>query len=586
MDGRASAAILIAENEPRTFASVGAALAHARTLQPGRRVGIAAGAEPEAPRVAAGLQAAAEPGQVLVTDAARWAEADGDAFRDAGPLAGPAGPVHAWELLWAEPAPRTRIRLCGGLTLEIDGERRDAPGGQAGTAARLPRREPGARAPSAASSSRCCGRIAPRASRRRRCGRSSPACAARSARTRSRGASACACGSPSRSGPTWAPPRRPSPPRAPPRGPSSGAPRARTPGRRTASCAPASCRASTTSGPRARRLETEELELEALEWIARASLGLGPAERGDAERAGRELVARSPFRETGHRFLMEALAGAGNIAEALRVYDDLRVLLRDELGTAPAPELQALHQRLLAGEGAQREIAGEPPAVALPRRLAPRERSAFVARDRELGLLREAWGRPAAGRRRVVMLAGDPGIGKTRLAREFADLAQADGAVLYAACQEEVLVAYQPFVEALRGAGLDWERIAAMPGAGELARVIPELPAAPAAGRGGCRAAALPALRGDLGAAGRHRRPHARSRSCSTTCTGPTAARCTCCGTSPAHRATPRCWSSARSATRRSARRIRSPSCWPTCAATGSSSASRSRASARATSAR
>ena len=64
---------------------------------------------------------------------------------------------------------------------------------------------------------------------------------------------------------------------------------------------------------------------------------------------------------------MEALAGAGNVAEALRVYDDLRVLLRDELGTAPAAELQALHQRLLAGEGARSARSpAEPPPVALP----------------------------------------------------------------------------------------------------------------------------------------------------------------------------------------------------------------------------
>ena len=50
---------------------------------------------------------------------------------------------------------------------------------------------------------------------------------------------------------------------------------------------------------------------------------------------------------------MEALAAQGNTAEALRVYDELRDLLRDELGTAPSAELQALHRRLL-GPGARR----------------------------------------------------------------------------------------------------------------------------------------------------------------------------------------------------------------------------------------
>jgi class 3 adenylate cyclase/DNA-binding SARP family transcriptional activator len=97
----------------------------------------------------------------------------------------------------------------------------------------------------------------------------------------------------------------------------------------------------------------EELELEALEWIARSGLALGGAELAGAQRAARDLVSRSAFRETGHRLLMEALAATGNVAEALQVYDDLRVLLREELGAAPAAEVQALHQRLLVGEPAR-----------------------------------------------------------------------------------------------------------------------------------------------------------------------------------------------------------------------------------------
>lgn len=55
----------------------------------------------------------------------------------------------------------------------------------------------------------------------------------------------------------------------------------------------------------------------------------------------------APFRESGHRLLMEALAARGDVAEALRVYEELRVLLRDELGTPPSPATKALHRRLL-----------------------------------------------------------------------------------------------------------------------------------------------------------------------------------------------------------------------------------------------
>ncbi len=50
---------------------------------------------------------------------------------------------------------------------------------------------------------------------------------------------------------------------------------------------------------------------------------------------------------------MEALAARGEVAEALAAYEELRVLLRDELGMAPGAATRALHERLLAGEPAR-----------------------------------------------------------------------------------------------------------------------------------------------------------------------------------------------------------------------------------------
>jgi DNA-binding SARP family transcriptional activator len=44
---------------------------------------------------------------------------------------------------------------------------------------------------------------------------------------------------------------------------------------------------------------------------------------------------------------MEAKAARGNVAEALHAYERLRVLLREELGVAPSPVVQAVHRRLL-----------------------------------------------------------------------------------------------------------------------------------------------------------------------------------------------------------------------------------------------
>src|SRR5438046_1840671 len=51
---------------------------------------------------------------------------------------------------------------------------------------------------------------------------------------------------------------------------------------------------------------------------------------------------------SAHRLLMRALEAQGNVAAALAVYDQLRCLLRDELGTAPGAQTQALHKQLLA----------------------------------------------------------------------------------------------------------------------------------------------------------------------------------------------------------------------------------------------
>ncbi len=96
-----------------------------------------------------------------------------------------------------------------------------------------------------------------------------------------------------------------------------------------------------------RRRQVEELHLRALELAGEASLRIGGGELHTAERSARGLIVRSPYRESGYRLLMEALAARGNGAEALLVYDDLRRRLRDELGAGPSPETQALHQRLL-----------------------------------------------------------------------------------------------------------------------------------------------------------------------------------------------------------------------------------------------
>jgi DNA-binding SARP family transcriptional activator len=95
------------------------------------------------------------------------------------------------------------------------------------------------------------------------------------------------------------------------------------------------------------RRRLEEVRLRGLECFAAAGLGLGGPALAQAEERARRLTDLAPYRETGHCILMEALERRGNIAEALRAYERLRVLLREELGIAPGPAVQAVHRRLL-----------------------------------------------------------------------------------------------------------------------------------------------------------------------------------------------------------------------------------------------
>ena len=91
----------------------------------------------------------------------------------------------------------------------------------------------------------------------------------------------------------------------------------------------------------------EDVHLRALECDGIASLGIGGSEVAAAERDARRLVRLAPYRESGYRLLMRALERKGNDAEALLVYEQLRTVLRDELGATPSPLSQALHRRLL-----------------------------------------------------------------------------------------------------------------------------------------------------------------------------------------------------------------------------------------------
>ena len=145
----------------------------------------------------------------------------------------------------------------------------------------------------------------------------------------------------------------------------------------------------------------ELLRVRALEVLAEASLGAG--ELAEATAAARAAVAAARFRESAHVLLMEAHAAAGNPAEALRAFDDLRRLLRDELGTSPGPVAMALHERVLHGRAPAARRTGPTaltPAI-VPRRWPARSRrsaagtTSSAARSRLPSCTRRGAGPPA-----------------------------------------------------------------------------------------------------------------------------------------------------------------------------------------------
>ena len=94
-----------------------------------------------------------------------------------------------------------------------------------------------------------------------------------------------------------------------------------------------------------KRRELADVRGRALSALADAYLRSGDAP--EAAKWAEQTIALEPFRETGYRRLMEAHVAAGNRAEALRVYEQCRTLLADELGTYPSPETESIYRALL-----------------------------------------------------------------------------------------------------------------------------------------------------------------------------------------------------------------------------------------------
>ncbi len=245
------------------------------------------------------------------------------------------------------------------------------------------------------------------------------------------------------------------------------------------------------------RNELDDLRLQALELIARSGSQLGEAERARGERSARMAVEAAPFRESARTALIEVMEAQGNVAEALRAYDEFRVLLRDELGTFPAPELNAVHERLLnAHEGVAAEkdtgsqTASPEAAAAVPaeRQATPEQigrlidprigEIGLVGREEILAQLNHELDLAVAGDLRIALLAGDGGMGKTRIAAELA-AGRDDVTVLYGRSEPDEIRPFRIWSgllrSAMRQAG-DIPPAEIVGGDGPtLARILPEL---------------------------------------------------------------------------------------------------------------
>ncbi|MCB0080359.1 MAG: DUF2791 family P-loop domain-containing protein, partial [Caldilineaceae bacterium] len=203
-----------------------------------------------------------------------------------------------------------------------------------------------------------------------------------------------------------------------------------------------------------------------------ALLQLAALQAGDGQFAAaiahcRRILARDEVRENAYQALMRYQAESGDSAGALLTYERCRHVLAEELGADPSPLTQALHQRILNGE-----ITPPPPVLTRPTESQPvvtlsaseplpqqvqmpildqHRIEIFVGREAEVAQIERHLQEAAAGKGMLFLLAGEAGVGKTRLAFQVLKLAGDRGfTVLSAACQAlEQQLPFAPLADAI-----------------------------------------------------------------------------------------------------------------------------------------
>ncbi|MGH9832196.1 MAG: ATP-binding protein [Blastocatellia bacterium] len=204
----------------------------------------------------------------------------------------------------------------------------------------------------------------------------------------------------------------------------------------------------------ARREHARQLYQELLARLTQLYEAAGEYQRA-IERL-RVMLASDPTNEEAHRQMMRLYAQTGSRHQALRQYRECCKALRRELDAEPEPATLELHEQIVSGKlqpsapasiptGAEQDIDADAAFAIAP----PRTR--LAGRQQELEQVKAHFGRALGGRGTTVLLGGEAGVGKTRLALEALERARQQGArLLVGACYEqEGQLPYGPFVEAL-----------------------------------------------------------------------------------------------------------------------------------------
>jgi len=231
------------------------------------------------------------------------------------------------------------------------------------------------------------------------------------------------------------------------------------------------------------RNELLRLYHQAVGGLARAAIGQCRW-REATELADRWLLSEPMSDEAAH-LAVEARYLAGNRSGALAKFAEYRDLLAREMGCEPSRALMALVQRVEA----DRTSSTAPPITDEWYTRAPTFEASLVGRDRQWKALTGAWKGALRGQGRIILIDGESGVGKSRLADEFLRWVVAEGGTTLRgrSYDRRAGIPYEPVVEALRGAlGAPGLSGTSPEWLSEVARLVPELrerfPGLPATG--------------------------------------------------------------------------------------------------------